>query len=134
MRIVSRFALLLVAVVFTACSQFGISEKAEFLIKFENGNRGELVIMSRYSSLESKEMINEITGVSDSNGEIEFKELPVPSAYIISILKNGETRQLVGYMLGKGASRQYHTVTIRKDGGTSGVFRNKTDINRNMTL
>ncbi|MEK7198175.1 MAG: hypothetical protein AAB648_01785 [Patescibacteria group bacterium] len=124
-HIVFRSALLFVMIAIIGCSQSGISEKTEFLIKFEDGSRGQVVIMSRFSSLESKEMIDEKMGITDSEGKIEFKELPVPSAYRISVFKNGERKYLVGYMFGKGAARQNHTLTIRRDGGTSGMFENK---------
>lgn len=125
MKIASHFAWIFIAVIFVGCFQSGKSEKTEFLVRFENGNSGEVVIMSRFSSLESQELISEIVGVTDVEGKVIFKNLPVPSAYRISILKNGEKKLLVGYMLGKGASRQDHMVTIRRDGGTSGVFKNK---------
>lgn len=126
MQIISRFVWFLIAVAFIGCSQPGISERAEFLVKFENGNSGEVVIISRFSSLESQELISEMLEVTDIEGKVIFKNLPVPSAYRISILKDGEKKLLVGYMFGKGASRQDHELIIRRDGGTKGTHKNKS--------
>ncbi|MBI2635154.1 MAG: hypothetical protein HYW79_01255 [Parcubacteria group bacterium] len=125
MQIISRLALFFVAIIVASCIQFSHSKKTEIVVKFEDGGSGKIVFVSQFSSLESKEIINEMTGISDSEGRIEFKELPVPAAYKISILKNGDKQQLVGYMFGKGASRYDHIITIKRDGGTSGVHKNK---------
>ncbi|GEM_PF-6253977 len=125
MQMIHRSILFFVVVMLTGCLQFTTSGKTEFLIKFEDGSSGQVVFMSRYSSFESGKVISEIVGITDSEGKVEFKELPVPFVYKISIMKNGERKLLVGYMLGKGAAGQNHTLTIHKDGGTSGLFGNK---------
>lgn len=114
-----------IVVIFTGCYQLRSSEKTEFLVRFENGNSGQVVIMSRFSSLKSQEVISEMVEITDVEGKVIFKNLPVPSAYRISILKNGEKKLLVGYMLGEGASRQDHALIIHRDGGTTGTHKNK---------